>query len=97
MIFAEITDRPSVREILSILERAFQQVEWADQGTEESPDAYFWIKRKDVTVSVDNLTSLEFKVKSAQPGAPLIQEVIDVLAKPFAVKVYDEPETEAHE
>ena len=97
MIFAELTERPNVEKILKVLEKGFGDVEWGDQGTEENPDAYFWIKRRDVTVAVDNLTSLEFQVKCAQVDTPLIQEVINVLVRAFIVKVYDEPEYEAHE
>ena len=97
MIFAELTDKPSVKEILAVLELKFESVEWGDQGTCDLPDAYFWIKQKDVMVSVDNLSSLEFQVKSAQSDASLIQEVIEVLAESFAVKVYEEPDKEAHE
>ena len=97
MIFAELTERPNVEKILKALEERFGDVEWGDQGTEENPDAYFWIKRGGVTVAIDNLTSLEFQVKCAQVDTPLIQEVINVLASAFIVKVYGEPEYEAHE
>ena len=97
MIFAELTERPSVENILTILEKEFGDVEWGDQGTEDSPDAYFWIKRQGVKVTVDNLTSLDFQVKCARVDTALIQEVINVLTKSFGVKVYDEPEYEAHE
>ena len=97
MIFAELTERPNVEKILKVLDKGFGDIEWGDQGTAENPDAYFWIKRRGVTVAVDNLTSFEFQVKCARDDAPLIQEVINVLAKTFGVKVYDEPEYEAHE
>ena len=97
MIFAELTERPSVEKILKVLETEFGDVEWGDQGTEGSPDAYFWIRRQGVKVAVDNLTSLEFQVKCARVDAPLLQEVINVLTKCFHVKVYDGPEYEAHE
>ena len=43
MIFAELTKRASVEKILKVLETEFGDVEWGDQGTEGSPDAYFWI------------------------------------------------------
>jgi hypothetical protein len=97
MIFAELTDKPSVKEILTVLENKFGSVEWADQGTEDSPDAYFWIKRKGAKVSIDNLDSLEFQVKSSHSDTPLIQETIEALASFFALKVYGEPEKEPHE
>ena len=97
MIFAELAVHPNVEKMLKVLVEGFGDVEWGDQGTKENPDAYFWIKRRGVKVAVDNLTSLEFQVKCAQVDTPLIQEVIDVLAGAFLVKVYDEPEYEAHE
>lgn len=97
MIFAEVIEHPSVDKILKALETEFEDIEWADQGTEESPDAYFWIKRHGVKVAIDNLTSLDFQIKCARVGAPLIKEVIDVLSKRFRVQVYDAPEYEAHE
>ena len=97
MIFAELTERPSVDKILKVLETEFENVEWGDQGTEESPDAYFWIKRQGVKVAVDNLSSLDFQIKCTRVGTPLIKEVIEVLSKHFRVKVYDEPKYEAHE
>lgn len=97
MIFAELTERPSIEKILKALEKGFGDVEWGDQGTEENPDAYFWIKRGGVTVAIDNLTSMEFQVKCPRADTPLIQEVVGVLAGAFNVKVYDEPEYEAHE
>ena len=97
MIFAELTERLSVEHLLKVLETEFGDVEWGDQGTEESPDAYFWIKRQGVKVAVDNLTSLDFQVKCASVDAPLIKEVINVISKCFRVKIYDEPEYEAHE
>jgi hypothetical protein len=97
VIFAEVTDHPNVEKMLKVLVEVFGEVEWGDQGTKESPDAYFWIKRRGVKVAVDNLTSFEFQVKCAQVDTPLIQEVIDVLAAAFPVKVYDVPEDEGHE
>lgn len=97
MVFAELTERPSVEDLLDVIERRFGEVQWGDQGTQEDPDAYFWIQRQGVTVAVDNLTSFEFQVKCSQAGTPLIQEVIDVLSGAFGVKVYEEPEIEAHE
>lgn len=97
MIFAKISDRQRTQAILNVLKHEFGDVEWADQGTEESPDAYFWVKRHGVTVAVDNLTSTEFQVKCARADAPLIGDVIKALAKAFSVTVYDEPEHEAHE
>jgi hypothetical protein len=97
VIFAELTERPSVNEVLKVLESEFGDVEWGDQGTQESPDAYFWIKRQDVKVAVDNLTSLDFQIKCARVDAPLIKEVINVLSKRFRLKVFDKPEYETHE
>lgn len=86
-----------VKEILGVLKGGFGRVEWGDQGTEDDPDAYFWVKRGGVRVAVDNFTSLEFQVKCSSSDTLLIQEVVDVLAGSFGVKVYDEPELEAHE
>ena len=48
-------------------------------------------------VKVDNLTSLEFQVKCSDAGAPLVQEVIDVLSQAFDLEILDEPELEGHE
>lgn len=73
VIFAELAERPSIEKILKVLETEFGDVEWGAQGTEESPDAYFWIKHQGVKVAVDNLTSLDFQVKYSRVDAPLIK------------------------
>ena len=97
MIFAEIAERTTAGKVLAVLRSEFGEIEWADQGTEESPDAYFWVKQEGVTVAVDNLSSMEFQVKCVHADTPLVREVIDVLRRSFSVKVYDNPELEAHE
>ena len=101
MIFAELTKRPNykdVQSILRVLQARFGEIEWGDQGTSESPDAYFIVRREGCTeVQVDNFTSYQFQVKCAQEETPLIQEVMDTLSRSFDIKVLDEPEYEEHE
>lgn len=97
MVFAEIREKLSVEELLNVLKRQFDSIEWGDQGTNESPDAYFWIHQEGVKVSVDNLTSMEFQVKCDRSDSPLIKEVIDVLSQAFKTEVFASPEREAHE
>ena len=96
MIFAEIIDKPRVDELLKTLQ-GFGGIEWADQGTVEEPDAYFWIYSQGIRVSVDNLTSLAFQVKCDQSNPLFVREVIEVLSRIFKINVFEEPEHEAHE
>ena len=97
MIFATVKNKLKTSEVLAVLEKNFGAVEWGDQGTVDMPDAYFWIRRDRMKVKVDNLTSLEFQVKCSDAGAPLVQEVIDVLSQAFDLEILDEPELEGHE
>ena len=97
MIFAELTAQPSLNDLLGVLRGSFGSVDWADQGTADNPDAYFWISREDEKVSVDNLTSLAFQVKCAKVDSLLVGEVIKVLSKSFDVEILEKPELECHE
>ena len=97
MIFAELREYPSTKEMLAVLENEFTNIEWGDQGTEDMPDAYFWVREGKVKVAVDNLGSHEYQVKCRQAGAPLIKKVIDVLSGAFSIKVFETPELEPNE
>jgi len=97
MIFAEVKNRHNVKEILVTLLDKFDPVEWANQGTLEHTNAYFWVFEKGVKVSVDNLTSLAFQVKCEKSNSALIQKVIDALKKSYEIEVFDKPELEEHE
>jgi hypothetical protein len=97
MIFAKLNEYPSTETMLGVLAKEFDNIEWADQGTEDMPDAYFWIRDGKDTVAVDNLSSHEYQVKSSVRGTPLIQRVIDVLSNSFSVEVFINPELEPHE
>ena len=97
MIFAQLENVTDLRNLLDILENHFGLIEWGDQGSPGQPDAYFWISRDDVRVAVDNFTSMKFQVKCDCPDNALIQDVIEVLGKSYCMKIYSEPEREAHE
>lgn len=97
MIFAELENVTDLRDIREVLENKFGLVEWGDQGSQEQPDAYFWVSRDDTKVAVDNLTSTKFQVKCTSPDSPLLLEVLSVLAKTYLIYIYAEPELEAHE
>ena len=92
-----LNDYPTTKEVLSVLERDFSKIEWADQGTLDMPDAYFWITEGEYKVEVDNFTSMEFQVKCKNGKLLLIKKVIDVLSKSFSIEVLTSPELEAHE
>lgn len=83
--------------MLAVLEKEFTNIEWSDQGTEDMPDAYFWVREGKLKVAVDNLASHEYQVKYSQPDASLIIKVIDVLSGSFSIEVFDSPEPEPHE
>jgi hypothetical protein len=97
MVFAKLNEYPRTEAMLGVLTIEFKNIEWADQGTEDMPDAYFWIKDGKDKVSVDNLSSHEYQVKCPVDYSPLIQRVISVLSGSFSVEICESPELEPHE
>lgn len=73
MIYAKLREYPSTKEMLAVLEKEFTNIKWSDQGTEDIPDAYFWVREGKLKVAVDNLASHEYQVKYSQPDASLIK------------------------
>ena len=97
MIFAKFNEYPPTQDVLKVLEEAFKDIEWGDQGTLEMPDAYFWISQDNTKVAVDNLSSHEFQIKCAELDVCLVQIVINELSAVFSIKVLKSPEFEPHE
>lgn len=95
MIFAELEypqDYWDFHDELVCLVRAnFLQVDSGHQS-----DSWIWITRGEEKVAIDTFTAMKHQVKSARPG-PLVQEVLDVLAAEYKLRVYASPEPEGHE
>lgn len=78
-------------ELLSLLIRAFRNVESGHQG-----DSYIWVLDGAERVAIDTFSSMKHQVKSPRPG-PHVQAVIDVLRRKYELRIYERPELEAHE
>ena len=78
-------------ELLSLLIRAFRNVESGHQG-----DSYIWVLDGAERVAIDTFSSMKHQVKSPRPG-PHVQAVIDVLRQKYELRIYERPELEAHE
>ena len=78
-------------ELLSLLIRAFRNVESGHQG-----DSYIWVLDGAERVAIDTFSSMKHQVKSPRPG-PHVQAVIDVLRQQYELRIYERPELEAHE
>ncbi len=97
MVVAELKEYPSTHELLCVLEKAFKDLEWGDQGMRDMPDAYFWVRDGKLKVAIDNLDSYNFQVKCPKPDAQLVKNVIDVLSKAFSMHILERPVPEPHE
>lgn len=97
MILAELNEYTSTEKVLGVLDKAFENIVWGDQGTIDMPDAYFWITEGGVKVKVDNFCSNEFQVKCVDPNEPLIVKVISILSSEFTVNILSAPKLEPHE
>ena len=95
MIFAELRYPQHYAdvhtELHACLAAAFAQVEQGLQG-----DSYVWVLEGDQRVAVDTFTSLQHQVKAAAAG-PLVQRVMAVLERRYALQRFDPPLPEGHE
>ena len=95
MIFAQFEYAEHYAEVheslVSCLEDRFARVEEGLQG-----DSYIWIWLDGEKVAVDTFTAMKHEVKSERPG-PHVVRVLDALKEHWTLRVYPEPESEAHE
>ena len=95
MIFAEMEYESEYgdfhEELHTYLTENFSKIESGVQG-----DSWFWIFDGGEKVAIDTFTSMKHQVKSETPG-PHVQRVLDVLSRKYGLKLYEEPECEAHE
>lgn len=95
MIFAELEYQKHYSdvhaELLAFVDKHFSRVQSGLQG-----DSWIWILDGDEKVAIDTFTSMTHQIKSAKAGAH-VRKVIETLRRRFEVKVYEEPELEAHE
>jgi hypothetical protein len=95
MVFAEMiyeSEYEAVHhELCSHLLRSFKHVESGLQG-----DSWIWIHDGAERVAIDTFTAMKHQVKSPKTG-PHVQAVIEVLLKKYKLRIYEQPELEAHE
>ncbi len=95
MVFAEMEYQKDYSdfhaELLTFIREHFSQVQAGLQG-----DSWIWIFDGGDKVAIDTFTSMKHQIKSSKAGAH-VQTVIETLLRQFALKVYEEPELEAHE
>src|SRR4051812_36231740 len=95
MIFAEMEYQTHYSdfhaELLAFVGKRFSQVQSGLQG-----DSWIWILDGEEKVAIDTFTSMKHQIKSPKAGVH-VQRVIEALLRQFEVKVYEEPELEAHE
>ena len=95
MIFAEMEYQEHYSdfhaELVAFVAAHFSQVQSGLQG-----DSWIWILDGDEKVSIDTFTSMRHQIKSPKAGAH-VKRVIEILLPKFEMKVYEEPELEAHE
>ena len=95
MVFADIEYQKHYAEfhaeLLAFVEKNFSKVQSGLQG-----DSWIWILDGEEKVAVDTFTSMKHQIKSPKAGAH-VQNVIAALRPHFVMKVYEEPELEAHE
>lgn len=95
MIFAEIEYQKPYSdfhaELLAFVGKHFSQVQSGLQG-----DSWIWILDGEEMVAIDTFTSMKHQIKSPKAGAH-VRQVIETLLRQFEMKVYEDPELEAHE
>ena len=95
MIFAEIKYEKHYSdfhaELLAFVGKHFSHVQSGLQG-----DSWIWIFDGEEKVAIDTFTSMKHQLKSPKAGAH-VRKVIETLLRQFEMKVYEEPELEAHE
>lgn len=95
MIFAEMDYQEEYWDFHSRLDvhlsAYFPHLESGIQG-----DSWFWIYDGEQKVAIDTFKSMKHQIKASAVG-PLVRAVIKVLRLKYRIKVYPEPELEAHE
>ena len=95
MIFAEMEYQEEYWEFHSKLNEHlsahFHHLKSGIQG-----DSWFWVYDGEQKVAIDTFSSMKHQVK-ASVASPLVESVIKTLELKFRVKVFLEPELEAHE
>jgi hypothetical protein len=95
VIFAQMTYEEHYSafhpELLAWVQKHFSNVQSGLQG-----DSWIWILDGAERVAIDTFTSMKHEIKSRKPGAH-VQIVIEQLATRFALTVYPQPVSEAHE
>jgi hypothetical protein len=79
-------------QLVALLSSEFEVVQHGHQG-----DSWIWVFEEDDKVEVDTFYSMKHQVKCSNPCSTLPARVIAVLKRKYEVRVYDEPEYEAHE
>lgn len=78
-------------ELHTCLAIRFPRVEHGLQG-----DSWLWVWEGDERVSVDTFTSMQHQVK-APKSTPLVQRVVEALARQYRLQRFDPPLLEGHE
>ena len=95
MIFAEMEYQKDYcdfhAELLAFIGVHFSQVKSGIQG-----DSWIWIFDGEEKVAIDTFSSMKHQIKSPKAGQH-VRKVIEILLLKYKVKVYEEPELEAHE
>lgn len=78
-------------ELLAFVRARFAEVESGLQG-----DSWIWITEGGEKVALDTFSSMKHQVKSSQPGRH-VDRVINALKEKYAIRIYEEPEWEAHD
>src|SRR5947209_7469563 len=95
MVFAEMVYQKHYSdfhaELVAFVGRTFSNVQSGLQG-----DSWVWILDGGEKVAIDTFTSMKHQIKSPKAGVH-VQSVIEALRRQFQLKVYEQPELEAHE
>ena len=78
-------------DLVNSLSARFQTIESGIQG-----DSWVWIHFGDDKVAVDTFTSMKHLIKSSRSGSH-VESVIQALQDYYTVRVFPDPELEAHE
>lgn len=96
MIFAELEYSEHYDEmhaaLVAFIESKFEKVESGHQG-----DSWVWIFSGGNKVAIDTFSSMKHQVKSDKVENELLRVVIDTLQKQYKLKIFNNPEPEAHE
>ncbi len=87
-IFAELK-RDYFEEILDVLMRHFQHVQFGRQG-----DDWIWIHMDDDKIEIDTFYSEQLEVKGRQIHAKTVKHILQILEKGWILKRFDPPKAD---